>query len=305
MQVEITKLGEFIGHSGSIYCLEEGLDENLFFSGSGDRFVTQWNSNTFETTAFTAKLPSIIYCLKYLPKLKLLLCGTSQGMIHCINTQEKKEIKALRNHTEAVFSLAFSEVHSLLFSAGGDGKLAIINPNTLETERIINISNAKIRSLKFNNSQSELLIACGNNEIAILNLPEFNLIKKFEANKLATNSAIYFEDNNLVLSGGRDAYLNLIDIANEKIVNAIPAHNFAIYDIVSIPKLNLLVTASRDKTIKLWSGNNLDFLLRINHENNSSHTHSVNCLLWLKNQEILLSAGDDRKIIAWKISTLP
>ena len=96
--------------------------------------------------------------------------------------------------------------------------------------------------------------------------------------------------------------LNVIDKNSFKIVKSIPAHNYAIYDIVFLNGLNLLATASRDKTIKLWDANSFDFLVRISKENYDAHSHSVNSLYWVENKNMLLSAGDDQKIKIWKIT---
>lgn len=305
MQTEIIKLGEFVGHSGSVYALENGLEENLFFSGSSDRFVTQWNVNTFESAAFTAKLPGIIYCIKYIPNYNLLLCGTSEGIIHVINTKEKKEIKALKNHSAPLFAINYSKKNNLIFSSGGDGKISIINPDLLSVQQILTVSNSKVRSLEINFLETELLVACGNEEVKIFSLPDLKLLKSFNANKLATNTAVYQHGSNTILSGGRDAILNIYTTDNYTVEKSIAAHNYAIYDIKFLDDLNLFATASRDKTFKLWNSLQHEFIVRVNAENYLGHTHSVNRLLWLKENQILLSAGDDRKIIAWKVNVFP
>lgn len=305
MQTEIIKLGEFVGHSGSVYALENGLEENLFFSGSSDRFVTQWNVNTLESAAFTAKLPGIIYCIKYIPNYNLLLCGTSEGIIHVINTKEKKEIKALKNHSAPLFAINYSKKNNLIFSSGGDGKISIINPDLLSVQQILTVSNSKVRSLEINFLETELLVACGNEEVKIFSLPDLKLLKSFNANKLATNTAVYQHGSNTILSGGRDAILNIYTTDNYTVEKSIAAHNFAIYDIKFLDDLNLFATASRDKTFKLWNSLQHEFIVRVNAENYLGHTHSVNRLLWLKENQILLSAGDDRKIIAWKVNVFP
>jgi WD40 repeat protein len=68
------------------------------------------------------------------------------------------------------------------------------------------------------------------------------------------------------------------------------------------PNKKLLASASRDKTIKIWDAESLELLKVLDRTKYpTSHTHSVNRLLWL-NDDTLISTGDDRKVICWKIS---
>jgi WD40 repeat protein len=84
------------------------------------------------------------------------------------------------------------------------------------------------------------------------------------------------------------------------LLKKIPAHNFAIYRLLSLKTDTLFASASRDKTIKLWDA---EFrpLMRINQEQFNGHTHSVNALYWNEELNLLVSAGDDRRILAWKL----
>jgi WD40 repeat protein len=121
---------------------------------------------------------------------------------------------------------------------------------------------------------------------------------------LATNTAVYHPSSSIILTGGRDAILNSFTTENYAVEKSIPAHNYAIYDIKFLGDLNLFATASRDKTFKIWNASHQEFILRVNAENYQGHSHSVNRLLWLQENQILLSAGDDRKIIAWKVKNV-
>jgi WD40 repeat protein len=66
------------------------------------------------------------------------------------------------------------------------------------------------------------------------------------------------------------------------------------------PNKKYIATASRDKTVKIWDAENLKVLARIDKEKNEGHVNSVNTLQWMSD-EVLLTAGDDRSIIAWKV----
>jgi WD40 repeat protein len=61
----------------------------------------------------------------------------------------------------------------------------------------------------------------------------------------------------------------------------------------------LVVSASRDKTVKLWESEG-EFVLRLNAEQFSGHNNSVNTLCAIEDGKFA-SAGDDRLIKVWTI----
>ena len=123
----------------------------------------------------------------------------------------------------------------------------------------------------------------------------------FSAHQFSANVATYSPDGTLLLSGGRDAHLNIWDAKSYTLIKSIPAHNFAIYDIVFSPDAKLFATASRDKTIKIWDAETFELLVRIDKEKWDGHLNSVNKLLWSSYNNYLISTGDDRSIMVWDV----
>ncbi|TXC82173.1 hypothetical protein FRX97_02380 [Luteibaculum oceani] len=79
----------------------------------------------------------------------------------------------------------------------------------------------------------------------------------------------------------------------------IPAHNFGIYSLIELQDGNLIVSASRDKTIKIWNSNSLEVVQKIGVKENG-HSRSVNHLLKLS-EDSFASAGDDGAIKVWRL----
>ena len=77
-----------------------------------------------------------------------------------------------------------------------------------------------------------------------------------------------------MISGSRDAHLNITDVETGNIKLAIPAHNYAVNSLAMHDSGNFFASASRDKSLKIWDAKNYQF---INKLDSSSGGH-INCI---------------------------
>jgi WD repeat-containing protein 61 len=304
--MEVKKITHLTGHSGAVYALENSLEENKFFSGSGDRIVAEWDLTTTENGQMLAQIPEIIYSLKLIPEKKVLLVGQSAGGIHVIDLLTRKEIRFLKYHAAGVFDLDSSDEHNLLFSLGGDGILSISRLDNFSLIKSIKLADEKLRSIAMHPQQKEVIVGCGDGSICVFDLPHLELKKRWQAHKekFSVNAIQFSPDGDYLLSGSRDAHLNIFDVKNNyKLMTSIPAHNYAIYSIVFSPDKKYFATASRDKTVKIWDAENFDVLIRLDKEKYEGHLNSVNKLLWSRYLPGLISGSDDRSIIIWQVNS--
>ena len=301
MNLSISKITAFTGHSGAVYALDGGTSGHTVFSGSSDKFVALWNLETKEAEKFAAQFPAIVYSICHVPEKQLLLVGTSAGSIHILDLVKKEEIKILQHHTEAIFEIRYSIPTNCFYSAGGDGNFAICSLENLSMLQIKKLCAEKVRSIDLNYTTSEIAVVAGDCNIHIFDLHTLDEKKVFAAHALSANTVRYSPDGTLILSGGRDAHLNIWDAKSYALIKSIPAHNYAIYDIVFSPDGKLFATASRDKTLKIWDAETFEVLARINKENYEGHVNSVNKLYWSRFRNYLISTGDDRAVMVWEV----
>jgi WD40 repeat protein len=174
--------------------------------------------------------------------------------------------------------------------------------DTLSLIKIKKLSEQKVRNIDFNYVTSEIAVALGDCTILVFDLYTLEVKTDFIAHQLAANVVRYSPDGKFLLTGGRDAHLNIWQTDSYELIKSIPAHNWAIYDIVFNPDTTLFATASRDKTIKIWDAKTYQLLHRITKENNEAHTHSVNKLLWSTYNNYLVSVGDDKVVMVREIN---
>jgi WD40 repeat protein len=300
--MEIIKLGELTGHSSGIYVLESGRNGQTIFSGGGDRIVAEWNLETDQPEPLSIRVEHPIYSLCYMPSLHLLAVGHSGGGIHLIDLENRKEIRHFTYHSKGLYALRFNEHTGHLYASSGDGSFSVWDMAKLSHLRTLYLCDEKVRCLAISPDGQELAVGAGDGLIRVFDTTHFNERYQLKAHTMGVNSLAYHPGGHLLISGGKDAFLHFWDKNDSyRLIHSIPAHNYAIYSIAFNPGSTLFATASRDKTIKIWDSTTFDILKRLDYKTMKGHNHSVNSLLWHQGQDKLLSAGDDKRIISWKI----
>lgn len=301
MPIAIQKIHAFTGHEGSVYALEQGEQPEVFFSGSSDKMVTAWNLKLDLAPRAIVNVGSIIYSIRHIPEKKLMLIGVSGGGMHVVDLKKKQEIKFLVHHKAGIFDIAASVNLNRVYTASGDGSIAMWSLDDFQLERTLTVCKEKVRALCLNKDESELALASGDGFIRILDPVSLEEKVAFKAHDLSANSLMYHPTADVLLSGGRDAHLNIWDSKSFQLLQSIPAHNYAIYSLQFSPDGKYFATASRDKTVKIWDAESFQILSRIDKEKNQGHVNSVNKILWSAFNNYLISTGDDRAIMVWKI----
>lgn len=288
------KQQEILGHAGAIYTC--ACKDGFVYSGSADNYVARWNVESGEQDKFAIKFEESVYSLVFLDHNRLVV-GLANGHVHIFDLELNQEIKFFTQHTKGIFALAFNEAKQQLYVADSDGNLSIWDSKKLSLLIYLPLDAGKIRDITINENGKNFALACQDGTLRVFESNFFNEIKTIQAHKNGTTAVLYHPTNeNRMISGGKDAMLRLWDLETEKCLEEIPAHHYAIYSIQAINEGKTLVTASRDKTIKVWSAD-LQFQQRLDLKV-QGHKHSVNKIRPL-DQNRFVSVSDDKKIIVW------
>ena len=297
----IRKLAHLTAHKGAVYALEASADKNFFFSGSGDAYVTRWDSAGHANPEAVIRAQATVYSLCFIAEKNLLVVGESSGAFHVIDLNSKKEIRNIVFHKAGIYGIQYSQRYHRFFTAAGDGTIGAWDVDSFKLLFNKKLCEQKVRGVSVSDKHSLVAFACGDGSIAVYNSDSLGELIRFNSHDLSANCVCFHQNGKLLLSGGRDAHLRVWDIENNfELVKEVPAHNYAIYKIMFNESGELFATASRDKTAKIWQADPVSFLARIDKEKHDGHLNSVNTVLWLNNST-LASAGDDRSIAIWEI----
>jgi WD40 repeat protein len=287
-----------LGHTAGVYDLIK-ISDKEFLSASGDRLVVSWNIDQPEQGNLIARASDSIYSICYLADKNELLIGQAKGEIHFIDLSNNQERRLLKVNEKGVFSIVENKSKSKVYVLGGDGVLSVLSSADYSLIFKQKISTMKLRSVFFDEELNKIFVGCGEGMFYVFDDDTMEVIYSNQLSKqgFSVNAIIHYTGD-VLLCGGRDAHLRWVDKKDYTVVNAIPAHNYAIYKIGFSPDKKLFATASRDKTLKIWNANTNQVIQRIEHSNDG-HLNSVNTLLWI-DDNTLISAGDDRSINIWK-----
>jgi WD repeat-containing protein 61 len=303
MELHAKKITQLIGHDSAVYCVAGAAIEGHIYSGGGDRVLAEWDLETGKAVGVAARTPGVIYSSCVLAGESMLLVGNNQGGIHVIDLQRKAEVKYLLAHQEGVFKLFQDPGKQLFYALGADGSFSVWDSLQFTCVYRKQLCKGKLRDVNMSPSGNHLAIACGDGVLRLFSADDFQELDAWQAHEGSLNALAYHPEGNYLLSGGKDAHLNVWDPANPgKPLESIPAHNYAIYSIVFHPDGDVFATGSRDKTIKIWDASSVQFLLRIDKELHQGHLNSVNSLHWSTFRNYLISASDDRSLIVWELS---
>ena len=234
-----------LGHTSGVYDLIK-LTDKTFLSASGDRLVVSWNIDQPEQGNLIARASDSIYSICYLEDKNELLIGQAKGEIHIIDLSNNQEKKLLKVNEKGIFSIVENKSKSKVYILGGDGVLSVLS--TVEYSLIFKqkISSMKLRSIFFDEELNKTFVGCGEGMFYVFDddTMEATYSNQLSKQGFSINVITNYTDE-VILCGGRDAHLRWIHKKDYTVVNAIPAHNYAIYKISFSPDKKMYGTQQR------------------------------------------------------------
>lgn len=301
--IQTNKITTLSGHLSSIYCLADKVGTNHFFSAGGDGWIVQWQKDGLNSDGtLLAQIDGKIFSIHYITDNKLLVAGDFDGHVYWLDTNTNTILKRVALHKSSVFGFCQVGVDHI-FSVSGDGYLCKWDIKTHQPLESIKISSQGLRSILYHHDTNSIYIGSSDNNMYIINAIDLKvekIITQAHQNSLFSLAVV---QNDVLLSGGRDAHLKVWSLPDVEIQQNFAAHMFTINSIVDLPEYNLFATASRDKCIRIWDANSFELLKSIDIQK-EGHINSVNNLLWLPGHSTLVSASDDKTIRLWKVDEI-
>ena len=224
------KTGEISGHAAAVYDIS--LDAPFLYSASADGFVARWNIHSLQQDNFAIKCTSTPYSLAFDRIHRNLWFGLSNGDLHVISVDSKTELKFFKQHRVGLFSLCAIPQKNIVIAGDAEGNLSIWHAEKLELLLFLPLNCGKIRKIRTNADGTLFSIQSLDDKIRVFETNGFNEISTLAGHQEGACCAFFSpqQENEILISGGKDGHLKKWHWPTEKLNQAIPAHNFAIYD---------------------------------------------------------------------------
>jgi WD repeat-containing protein 61 len=290
MSIQVVKIRDFVGHRQSIYCMAINPLTKEIYSAAGDGMIVKWQIDE-QDGLLIARDEFPIYSLCCFQNF--IISGNSIGelmIIDLLNSHQPRKIKLI---DAPIFDIQVIDKN--IYITTGNGQLFVL---ALDFEILtkIKVSNKSIR--KIIQTKDGLAIAGSEPGIWLYD-KNWQLLKVIHDFNSSVFALAFHQQSHTLISGGRDAVLNFHE-PKLAIFDTVKAHLLHVNDIQFNAAQNFFLSASMDKTIKLWDYENKTLLKVIDKEKYSAHTSSVNKILWF-DENTFISCSDDRTLKCFEI----
>lgn len=258
--------------------------------------IVMWDLKSPDEGEVIVKIPNSVYAMEYDQSAGYLYVGQNNQGIHKIDLSAKKEVKSIQLGEHQIFTMKI--VEGSIWVGLSNGEVVILSKD-LEVEDRTKYAKDRVRSLDaFGDT---LAIGCSDNITRIVNSDK-EVISELKGHKNSVFVSRFHPSGKYLISAGRDAQLKIWDTQSDYVLReSIAAHLYTINDVIFREDGRYFVTASMDKSIKLWDAHNFQLLKVLDKHRHAGHGNSVNKLLWMNYQDLLVTCSDDRSISVWEI----
>ena len=244
-----------VGHHESVTAIIFGKDNDKFYSAGSDGKVLMWSLDNIDD------IPEVIFKENVLIKSidlsydeKILLINTKENGIFFKYLDQTGEIsKPVLIDPEVFQEVTFYPNEYKYLGVNKKGQIRIKGLNIDST--IIRKYNAQINDIKISEDAATVYLGSDAGQLEII--PEAELPLSKEIPELyAINAIAISHDQSLLAVGREKGDAILIDLKTNQILRTISGHQSAVTDVDFDPSDQLLLTASRDRTVRIWETHN-------------------------------------------------
>ncbi len=249
------------------------------------------------------------------------------------------KIKSFTGHRDCIYTMEKSAFSSQIYSAGGDGFVAIwdlkkvdegsllvqlprsvyalhfledqnllIVGQNFEGIHVIDLASKKeVGSLKLGNSAifditssgANLIVALGSGELIIVSIKELQILDRIKLSEKSIRSIAIHETAGMVVTGDSENKVKLLNLKDLKLIRSLSDHKNSVFTIKFSPDYRYLLTGSRDAHLQV---RDVDRDFKISHDI-VAHMFAINNIDFSPDGKYFVTCSMDKSIKIWDSNT--
>lgn len=277
------------GHQGAIFDVSFSPDGQQIATAGADQTIRLWTLQGQPLQVFRGH-QGAVYDVSFSATGQWLASASGDKTIRLWD-QTGQSLQVLRGHQGAVFSARFSPQANLLATASNDEDSAHLwHVCSAWLARQQRQQQRRITSLSFSVDSQHLVTAWDDGTLSIetQTQPTFKPLQS----KLNDVSSLSFQaQKQLLAAATKQGKIHLYE--NDQPLQTFQAHKDTIYDVQINPRSNLLATASRDETVKIWNYKGQQQAVL------TGHNGAVYSARFSSDDRLILTTSDDGTARLW------
>ena len=314
--------GNIKGHRGAVTCIIFHPIYNLLVSGSDDASIIVWECDEFSKEKYAKAHENTVNSLAFDTVGKYLATCSADLSIKIWNFDTLTCLKTLKGHEHTISAIEFTADGNFIFSCSRDKSIKLWDVLTGNCKKTFLGHSDWVRSISLN-SKGDLLVSCSDDEnIFVWNTQTGNNLYSFNGHENKIEIVIFVKNSLSISNIYNSDYLevfnkSLTNLNNGDNIEKIEQNNSNIDSTLHDINKNLIkglslgketnkvainkeyvISASRDKTIKIWDVFGSSCIYTI-----SGHDNWVRALVVHPNGKYIVSSSDDKSIRVWELKT--
>ena len=284
-------------NSSSVLALSFGLEGSLN-SVHSDGGLESWDTNNGQKKSALAgdRNAQATVFASFSSDASMLAFGVGERKLSLRSTTSGSLIGTLENHVTGVNSVAFSSDGRWFAAAANDSSIRLWHLTTGRELPRLSGHMSYVNSVAF--SPDNQLLASGSNSgaIKVWDLSTAQVAYSLPRQGGGVNIVAFSADGKSLAAGGIDNKVEIWDLESKR-VRFLTGHSEEITSLVFIESGNKLISASRDKTVRVWNVNSGEAISSFDNL-----AAEVNALSVSPDGQLLAAANVDKTVRLWKIS---
>lgn len=255
-----------VGHSSTVHSVAISYDKKTVVSGSDDGTIKVWNTSTgqlirtVKDSASERNTATKVQSVSISKDGQKFVSGGDDRTVKIWQLETGKLVQTLHGHSHKVEVVAIAPDNQTIVSGSDDGTIKIWQLETGELIRTIHGDFGAIYALEISANGETIVSGHGQKQIKIWQLKTGALVRTLYGNFGAVYAVAISPDNKTVATadflgdslGHQTVAIQLWDIATGELIHTLPEYSNRILALCFSPDGKTLISASEDKTIKIW-----------------------------------------------------